>query len=115
MNTKEKLIEVLKNPANKLIAVDMDGVLCESEFWGGDEPKPKQEVVDYFNGLYVKGAHIIIYTARNPKWYAITQTWLDKHGVMYHGISMMKKIGADIYCDDKALNIEDIIEEFIAF
>ncbi len=106
---KEKLLQILKNPNDKLIAVDMDGVLCKGEFWGDDEPAPQQDVIDYFNGLYKKGAHIIIYTARNPKWYALTQTWLDKYGVMYHGIAMMKKIGADIYIDDKALNIKDVI------
>ena len=100
---------ILKDPANKLIAVDMDGVLCEGEFWGEGEPKPIQKRIDYFNSIYKKGAHIIIYTARDPIWFPATQNWLDKYGVMYHGIVMKKKIGSDLYIDDKALNIEDAI------
>ena len=109
MKIKSKLLEILKNRNDQLIAVDMDGVLCKGEFWGEGEPEPQLKVIEYFNSLYKKGAHIIIYTARQPKHYAITQTWLDKYEVMYHGIAMMKKIGADLYIDDKALNIEDII------
>ncbi len=105
---KEKLLEILKNPNDKLIAVDMDGVLCSGEFWGDKKPIPNLKVIKYFNNLYKKGAHVIIYTARNPKWYALTQIWLDEYGVMYHGIAMMKKIGADLYIDDRAINIEDL-------
>ncbi len=29
---KNKLQEILNHPANKLIAVDLDGTLCEGEF-----------------------------------------------------------------------------------
>ena len=111
MKIKQKLLEILKKPNDQLIAVDLDGVLCKGELWGNkeNEPIPQTKIIDFFNNLYRKGAHIIIYTARDPKLYALTQTWLDKYGVMYHGITMMKKIGADLYIDDKALNIEDII------
>jgi len=110
MKLKENLLEYFKSPNDKLFAVDMDGVLCKGEFWGEEEPEPQIKVIEYFNSLYKKGGHIIIYTARNPKLYPETQNWLDKYGVMYHGIAMMKKIGADVYVDDKALNLEDVIE-----
>lgn len=30
---KDKLIEIIKNPANKLICVDIDGTLCTWKFW----------------------------------------------------------------------------------
>lgn len=105
---KEKLLDILKHPNDKLIAVDLDGTLCKGEFWWEWEPEPIKERIEYFNSLYKKGGHIIIYTARNPIYYSVTQQWLDKYGVMYHWITMMKKIGADIYVDDKALNVEDI-------
>ena len=105
---KDKLLEILKNPNDKLIAVDMDGVLCEGKFWGEGECKPIKKNIEYFNSVYKKGGHIIIYTARRPRHFEVTQNWLDRYGVMYHGIAMMKKIGADIYIDDKAINIEDI-------
>jgi len=108
---KNKLYDILKNPANKVIAVDLDGVLCRGEFWGEGEPEPIRENIDYFNSLYKKGAHIVIYTARQPEHFAITNAWLIKHGVMNHGINMQKKPGADCYIDDKALNLEDLKEE----
>ncbi len=105
---KSKLLEILANPAHKLIAVDLDGTLCEGEFWGEDEPVPLLERIDYINSLYKKGAHIIIYTARDPRYFVATNAWLIKHSVMHHGISMMRKPGASLYIDDKALHISDV-------
>jgi len=101
--------KILDNPANKLIAVDMDGTLCEGKFWVG-ECTPRQDVIDKVNDLYKKGAHIIIWTARFPKNYEMTLDWLLKYGVMFHGICMRIKIGADLYIDDKAINVEDFIK-----
>lgn len=107
---KQKLLDIIKNPANKLIAVDLDWTLCEWRFWKEwDEVKPIKERIDFVNSLYCKWWHIIIWTARFPKWYEITRKWLEDNWVMYHWISMHTKIGADLYIDDKALNIEDII------
>jgi uncharacterized HAD superfamily protein len=105
---KTKLLGILDEPANKLIAVDLDGTLCEGEFWGNGDPKPKKDLIDYFNSLYMKGAHIIIYTARRAEFARETFAWLDKHAVLYHGVMMQKKPGADVYIDDKALNIDDL-------
>ena len=92
----------------KLICVDLDGTLCEGEFWGDGEPKPIQVAIDYVTSAYFSGAHIIIYTARLPKYYAITHAWLIKHGVPFHGIAMQMKPGADEYWDDKAINIKEL-------
>lgn len=108
MKDKKALLQILKNPANKLIAVDVDGVLCEGEFWGEGEPAPRQDVIDAVKAWYKKGAHIIIYTARQTGWYTLTHAWLVKHGIPFHGIAMQMKPGADLYIDDKALHPEDI-------
>ena len=105
---KEKLHALLKEPNDKLIACDLDGTLCVGEFWGEGEPKPIRERIDWINELYKKGAHIIIYTARQPDMYSVTFAWLLKHGVMFHGIAMQHKPGADCYIDDKALNATEI-------
>lgn len=105
---KEKLFDVLKSPNNKLIAVDLDGTLCHGEFWGEEEPQPILEHIDYIWELYKKGAHIIIYTARDPRYFIQTNAWLMKHNVPFHGITMQKKIGASLYIDDKSLNIDDV-------
>jgi len=106
---KESLLEILKNPNDKLIAIDLDGVICHGEFWGEGEPEPIKGMIDKIWEWYKKGGHIIIYTARQPRYYAQTQAWLVKHEVPFHGIVMQVKIGADVYIDDKALNIDDIL------
>jgi len=106
---KDKLHKILENPAHKLIAIDMDGVICEGEFWGDGEPTPRQDVIDYITTIYRKGAHIIIYTARQPIYYTHTHAWLIKHKVPFHGITMQMKPGADLYIDDKALNLQDVL------
>ena len=101
--------EILKNPANKLIAIDLDGTLCTGKFWVA-EPEPLKDRIEFVNNLYKKGAHIIIWTARNKIHFIKTFDWLEKYNVMYHGIAMGKKIGADLYIDDKCVNINDIKE-----
>ncbi|RTL06188.1 hypothetical protein EKK58_06110 [Candidatus Dependentiae bacterium] len=110
---KEKAFDTLNNPKGKLICVDMDGTLCEGEYWhvGGEaDPLPNQEMIDIVNDLYIRGGHIIIWTARTPDAYAFTQNWAIKHGVKHHGISMQRKSGADLYIDDKCLNVDDVIK-----
>ena len=92
---------------NLLIAVDMDGVLCEGEFWDDGDPKPIQRNIDIVEKLYRTGHHIIINTARHRRYYQTTEAWLIKNGVYYHALSM-EKMGADIYLDDKAINVKDI-------
>lgn len=109
MTPKEKLRAVLENPNDKVICVDLDGTLCEGEFWGTEgEPKPKNDMIGKVWDWYKKGAHIIIYTARQPAWYPHTHAWLLKYGVPFHGIAMTMKPGADIYIDDKAIHPDDI-------
>lgn len=87
---------------DKLIAVDLDNTLCKGKFWE-KEPEPIQEIIEYIWKLYIKRAHIIIYTARQPRYYAITHAWLIKNGVPFHGIAMTMKPSADYYIDDKAV------------
>lgn len=106
---KDKLHAVMKNPAGKLIAVDLDGTICEGEFWGDTPPTPILAMIDRLWDLYKRGAHIIIYTARHSRYYAHTHGWLVHHGVPFHGIAMQMKPGADLYIDDKALHISDLV------
>lgn len=108
---KEKLFQILKNPNDKLIAVDLDWTLCEWAFWEETPCKPIKKMIDYVNALYKMGAHILIYTARDPQYFEKTQHWLVENGVMFHGIAMMRKIGADVYIDDKAVHVDDILSQ----
>lgn len=104
------LIDILSNPKDKLIAIDLDGTLSIGECWNEtDKPEPFRNRIEFVNKLYKKGAHIIIYTARFPSMYQMTYSWLIENGVLFHGIAMGKKPGADLYIDDKCININDII------
>lgn len=105
---KKDLLKILNNPDDKLLAVDVDGTICEGEHWGGTDPKPREDFIKRMWEWYKKGAHIIIYTARQPEHYKETHAWLIKHGVPFHGITMTMKPGADVYIDDKALNLDDL-------
>lgn len=111
---KQKHLDTLKNVDNLLICVDLDGTLCHGEFWGrGGEPDPdpNEFMVGKMWEWYLAGAHLIIYTARQPKFYPQTHGWLVKHHVPFHGICMTAKPGADLYIDDKSLNVSDLLEK----
>jgi len=86
-----------------VLAVDMDGVLCEGEYWGGGEPTPIQENIDLVNDLS-KSHFIVIHTARRHSMYEKTVRWLNKYGVDYHAIRM-EKMPADCYLEDKSFRI----------
>lgn len=102
--TNIELITILMNPKDKLIAIDLDGVLCNGDFWKDEDPTPIATGIDMVWKLYVKGAHVIIYTARQPKYYPQTHAWLIKNNVPFHGIAMTMKPAAAVYIDDRALN-----------
>lgn len=105
---KQDLLEILKNPNDKLICVDLDGTLCNGIYWGEEsEITPNQPMIDLVWKLYKNGAHIIISTARNVIHTAATYAWLDKHCIPYHGLMMNRKPGADLYLDDLALCVDE--------
>lgn len=104
---KQKLFDHLKNPNDKVIVIDLDGTLCEGK--QEEDPTPIKEMIDLVWEWYLGGGHIIIYTARQPRYYAITQAWLIKNNVPFHGIAMAMKPRADVYIDNRALNVEDVI------
>jgi len=99
---------MIKLKPHSLLAVDLDGTLCEGEFWGKGEPKPKQDMINKIEKLYKQGHHIIIYTARRRNYYQETEAWLIKNKVWYHALSM-EKMGADLYIDDKSITPEEFL------
>ena len=94
----------------QVIAVDVDNTLTMGTAWTAQEMRdaqPNQPMIDYVNGLY-KTEFIVIHTARRSEYYHETITWLAKHNVNYHSITM-DKLPANLYIDDKALNPHDIV------
>jgi len=109
----------------KTIAVDFDGTLCENNFPDIGAPKPL--VIEYIKRQQANGAHIILHTCRENgtrralldeaiqfcgeqgiELYAINEnpdsTFPEEYGTGFDG----RKVYADIYIDDKAMNVFDI-------
>ena len=84
------------------ISVDLDGTLCEGEYWGAEELEPIRPMIDKINRL-AKSHFIVIHTARRREWAENTINWLHRHGVRYHSIAF-DKMPADVYIDDKCVN-----------
>ena len=115
---------------SKIIAFDMDDVLCyrTSENGGVEKYKtclPLQDMIDTVNKCYENGMYIKIYTARGmstfagdvskvySELYELTKQQLVNWGVKHHEL-VMGKIHFDLLIDDKAVdslrikNYEDI-------
>jgi hypothetical protein len=95
------------------VLVDIDGVLAYGKENHRDYSicKPNIAAISFFNYLYKLGHIIVIYTSRFFCDKEITEGWLLKNGILYHEI-IFDKPQADIYFDDKAVNIDIIFELF---
>lgn len=92
----------------KLIAVDFDQTLTnEGRFWKNEPILPNLNMVKWINEKYKQGHIIIIHTARPWSIAKETIAWLIKYDIRYHGVNF-EKMSADIYVDDKAINVKDI-------
>ena len=65
--------------------------------------------------LYEDGHHIIIQTARGSgsgkNYEDLTRQQLEEFNIPYHDLNIGKKPSADIYIDDKAINVKDWIKD----
>jgi len=116
----------------KIIAFDLDDVLCERPTESGGIEKyshctPKPEMIEIINKCYDAGHDVIVYTARgmkvfdgnvdiiHKKLYNLTKNQLHEWGIKYNRLVMGKQY-YDILIDDKAIfseeikNYEDILE-----
>ena len=99
----------MKKYEPKVIAIDMDGIICKGENWGQGESQPLLENIKKINKIGEKH-FIIIHTARRYFYAEQTLLWLDKHNVRYHAIHF-EKMPADCYIDDKLQTLDNIIKE----
>ena len=91
---------------------DIDGTICtpvkDSKY---ENAKPFMDVIREINRLHSTGNKIIIMTARGSvsgkDWTIKTITQLSLWGVQYDRLIMNQKPHADIFVDDKAINIKD--------
>lgn len=96
---------------------DIDGTLCytpNNELGKPDyvNAQPFPFMVEQVNRLYDEGHYVIMQTARGKgsgiDWTDYTKGQLDKWGYKYHELfPMFCKPTADIFIDDKGINVED--------
>jgi len=89
---------------------DIDGTICTNTNGKYEEAQPNQKIIKIINHLYSEDNTIYFYTARGAttgiNWREKTEKQLIQWGVNYHQLYMGKP-SADIYIDDKCINIKD--------
>lgn len=104
-----------------VIAVDFDGTLCEHKFPNIGEIKDvHKKVIDFIRNAKSKGAEIILWTCREdlPERKYLTEAveWCKENNIpidyvneypmpQFNGFAA-RKVCADMYIDDKAVNVE---------
>ena len=93
-----------------LYCFDIDGTLCTNTHGDYSRARPFYEVIAQINRLYDEGHRILLYTARGATtgidWRELTKLQLKEWNVRYHALYMGKPT-ADVYIDDKAMNLND--------
>jgi glycerol-3-phosphate cytidylyltransferase len=95
-----------------IFCFDLDGTICTSVSYSEYElAQPDPEVINNIRSLYSRGHIIKIMTARGCvskiDHTELTEKQLQEWGVPYHELIMNVKPEADLFIDDKAINIID--------
>lgn len=97
----------------KVYAVDFDGTLCQDAFPGIGEPR--HEIIDFVKFKQSKGDKLILWTCRTADRLQAAVDWCAGHGLVFDAVNENlperierfgtdpRKIGADVYLDDKAM------------
>jgi len=102
-----------------VIVIDFDGTLALGDTKDINKMIPNLKLVSLIKSLYDDDNTIKIVTARgckscntfeerSTKYFDIISNWLLKNKVKYHELSFFKE-GADIYIDDRGINIKNTI------
>ena len=101
----------------RIVAVDFDGTITReaghphdiSTWVAMGDKTQNTEVTDWMRERYIAGDIIVVYTARWWKDYHEIKAWLDERQIHYNMIQC-GKLKADVYLDDRAMKLEDIVE-----
>jgi hypothetical protein len=96
---------------DSLINVDFDGTLTQGEarHWRDEVEQPQEPIVEWVRDQYYSGAHVIVWTARPWSQASRVAARLTEWEVPYHGLRC-EKGGSDLYLDDKAVNVSEVID-----
>lgn len=108
---------------NMIYAVDLDGTLSLGAMWP-EIGKPNELLFDYLKKQKAEGGRIILYTCRNGKHLEDAVKFCKENGLEFDTVNEnlpelieayegdTRKINADIYFDDKAINPVPIMKMF---
>ena len=110
LEIKEKFI----NGEKLTVCFDIDGILAEKTIQQDySKAKPIQKTIEFLNELHQMGHTIILFTARGTvtgtDWNEVTSKQLKKWNVSYSELKFGKP-AADIYVDDKFVDIDSLAE-----
>lgn len=91
---------------------DIDGTICTPTAKGQyEKAKPYPDIVKRINALYDSGNIIKFMTGRGcvsgVDYTELTEKQLKEWGLKYHELIMNKKPHADLFIDDRGINVED--------
>lgn len=102
-----------------IYAVDFDGCLCDEAY--PDIGKPNKDLIGFLIQAQISGCKIILWTCRTGGALERAVEWCKGHGLMFDAVnddvsdikqhfvgSGNRKIYADVYIDDKAINYSSI-------
>lgn len=101
-----------------VVAVDFDGTLARTMY--PTILEPKKDMIEYCKELKADGAILILWTCRKGQHLEEAVTFCRSHGLEFDYVNEntpqvielfggdSRKICADIYIDDKALNVNDL-------
>lgn len=102
-----------------IYAVDFDGTLCVEDYPNAE--RPKLNVINYIKRLQKQGHTIILWTCRVEPYLSEAVEFCKRYGLEFDYINNnskeriklfkndCRKIYADYYIDDKAVNVKEIL------
>jgi hypothetical protein len=107
-------------PGIKNYLIDIDGTICDDV--PNEDPERMKIVLPYLDALhvinqwYTEGHKIYFFTSRTESLRTITESWLNQHGFLYHGIVMGKPRGGNYHWIDNHLVCSTLFKgKFTAF
>lgn len=103
----------------KIIAVDFDGTLCTNAY--PDIGEPNTKLIEYLKQHQVLGNRIILWTCRTGRDLEKAVFWCRQKGLIFDAVNEnipgiiaayggdSRKVTADIYIDDRAVNPKHLI------